>query len=77
MSRIKKLKAALRKRDDIIASFISRDFRQQGIDFEIDDEYGYLFPTVEDIKQSIARAKEMGYDKWLYGDEEPKILETN
>jgi hypothetical protein len=74
MSRIKKLKASNRKKDDIIATFIIKDYREQGINFTI-DEQGFYFPTQEDIEKSIARSKEMGYSKWLFGNDEPRIIE--
>jgi hypothetical protein len=59
--------------NDIIATFITRDFKSQGINFVIDDN-GFVFETKEDIEKSITRAKEMGYDKWLF-DGEPVIIE--
>jgi hypothetical protein len=59
--------------NDIIATFITRDFRNQGINFIIDDN-GYLFDTRNDIDKATARAKEMGYDQWLF-DGEPVIIE--
>jgi hypothetical protein len=61
--------------NDIIATFVTRDFRNQGINFIIDNE-GYVFETKTDIERSIIRAKEMGYDIWLF-DGEPKIIENN
>ncbi|MBM7598179.1 hypothetical protein JOC34_000536 [Virgibacillus halotolerans] len=62
---------------DVIAGFIIKDFREQGIAFGIDDE-GFNFETREDAEKSIKRAQEMGYNKWLFnGEETIDIVDNN
>ena len=62
---------------DIIATFIIRDFKNQGINFTIDDN-GFVFETRQDIEKSIVRAKDMGHDKCLFeGDVVPEIIEED
>lgn len=57
---------------DIIATFILRDLENQGVKHQVTDD-AFIFEDEEDAEMFVERAKEMGYDKWLFEDEEPTL----